>query len=90
MPTAKTTNSVGSTVQLVEKHSDVWLYSNIKTATRFRYGLGRTDADRLVDLLEKFEIRFGGVTPGVVDDGVTSHAFIPRGAAWQPVPNSYT
>jgi isoamylase len=43
-------------------------------ATRLRYGLGRTDADRLVELLEKFEIRFGGVTPGLVDDAYTPHA----------------
>lgn len=59
---------------LLEKHADMLRFVQQLIATRLRYGMGRTDADRLVDLLEQFEIRFGGIKPGVIDDGFTSHA----------------
>jgi glycogen operon protein len=59
---------------LVEKHSDLFRFVKRLIAARLQYGLGRSDADTLLALLEKVQVEFGGVAPGVVDDGPTSHA----------------
>ena len=58
---------------LPEKHADVFRFVKQLIAVRLRFGLGRTDADKLSTLLEQLQIQFGGVTPGVLDDGPTSH-----------------
>jgi glycogen operon protein len=59
---------------LLEKHGEIFRFVKHLIAMRLQFGLGRTDADTLQTLLEQIQIEFGGVTPGVLDEGYTSHA----------------
>ncbi len=59
---------------LLDKHSDVHRFVQQLIAARLHFGQGRTDADTLLALMQKVQIEFGGVTPGVLDGGPTSHA----------------
>ncbi len=59
---------------LPEKHGDIFRFVKHLIAARLGYGLGRADADTLLALLEKVQIEFGGITPGRLDAGPTSHA----------------
>lgn len=59
---------------LLEQHGDILRFVKQLIAARLRFGMGRTDADTLVDLLQRIQVVFGGVEPDVMDDGHTSHA----------------
>ena len=59
---------------LLEKHADIFRFTKQLIAARLGFGLGRSDADTLLALLEKVQVEFGGITPGEVDAGYTSHA----------------
>ena len=59
---------------LPEKHADIFRFTKQLIAMRQSFGFGRSDADTLLALLKKVQAEFGGVTPGVVDEGYTSHA----------------
>ena len=59
---------------LPEKHADIFRFTKQLIATRLSFGFGRSDADTLLALLKKVQVEFGGVTPGAVDGGYTSHA----------------
>ena len=59
---------------LPEKHGDIFRFTKQLIAMRQEFGFGRSDADTLLALLKKVQAEFGGVTPGEVDDGYTSHA----------------
>jgi isoamylase len=59
---------------LVEKRADIFRFTKQLIAMRMGFGFGRSDADTLLALLEKVQVEFGGVSPGVVDGGFTSHA----------------
>lgn len=59
---------------LVERHRDIHRFVKRMIAARLHFGQGRTDMDTLLALLQKVQVEFGGVQPGVLDTGYTSHA----------------
>jgi isoamylase len=59
---------------LLEKHGEILRYVKQLIAARLQFGLGRSDTDTLMVLLKQVQVEFGGVLPGVLDDGPTSHA----------------
>lgn len=59
---------------LLEKHAGIHRFVKHLIAGRLQFGRGRSDADTLPTLLQKVQLTFGGVTPGVLDDSPNSHA----------------
>ena len=59
---------------LLDKHGDIHRFVKHLVAARLHFGRGRTDDDTLLALMQKVQIDFGGVAPGALDDGPTSHS----------------
>ncbi|MGA7937941.1 MAG: glycogen debranching enzyme, partial [Kovacikia sp.] len=59
---------------LPDKYRDIHRFVKQLIAARLHYGQGRTDMDTLLALLQQVQIKLSGVTPGMLDEGYTSHA----------------
>jgi isoamylase len=59
---------------LLDKYRDIHRFVKQLIAARLHYGQGRTDTDTLLGLLQQVQVGLGSVTPGMVDEGYTSHA----------------
>jgi isoamylase len=60
--------------ELLEQHRDVYRFVQMLIRSRLHFGEGRSDSDSLLALLQKVNVKFGGVKAGELDDGYTSHA----------------
>jgi glycogen operon protein len=59
---------------LLDQHGEIHRFVKQLIAARLYFGLGRTDRDTLLLLLQQVQVELGGVTPGKPDEGVSSHA----------------